>query len=138
MEHHGAHVDFAPLALHPAAPRPIRIFVGGYSAPALRRAATVADGWTGINPGVEELRSLLTDLDARRAAAGRTDQPFTVLTGVKGAVTEEAIAAVGKLGVDGLIVLPHQLVGRDERVYDLPLDAVLDRVPRLVEVAGNA
>lgn len=138
VEHHGTHFDFAALALHPSPPNPIPLVVGGYGPPALRRAATVADGWVGINPSIEQLEALLAELHIRRRAAGSADRPFTVRSGVKGAVTEEKIVAAAKLGVDGLIVMPHQLVPREAPVYELPIDVVLERVPHLVEVAGNS
>lgn len=138
VEHHGQFYDFEPLALHPAPPRPVPLFVGGHSGPAVRRAATLADGWVGVNPKFEELEAILAKIEQRRRAEGTIDKPFTVRTGLKGPIDSQSISAVAKLGVDGLIVMPHQLVPRGAPVYELALEDVLERVPAMVEQAGNA
>jgi probable F420-dependent oxidoreductase len=44
VEHHGDHYDFDPLEMSPAPVDPIPIYVGGFSPPAIRRAAT-RRGW---------------------------------------------------------------------------------------------
>src|SRR2546429_524042 len=45
VEHHGRFYDFPRLQLRPAPDRPLAIWVGGETEPALRRAAALGDGW---------------------------------------------------------------------------------------------
>ena len=49
VEYHGSHYDVPECQMNPAPTRPVPILGGGDSAPALRRAATLCDGW--INTG---------------------------------------------------------------------------------------
>jgi probable F420-dependent oxidoreductase len=137
VEHHGEFFDFDPVALQPNPPSRVPLFVGGHGAPALRRAISV-DGWLGVNPTLEELAAILGSIRERRRKAGVLDVPFTIRTGIKGRLDSESIKAAAQLGVDGLVVLPHQLVPRGAPVYEMPLDDVLQSVPELVEQAGNA
>jgi probable F420-dependent oxidoreductase len=60
-EHHGFDVGtFAP-----APTSPVPILVGGTSAAAFRRAATLGDGWHGVGVAPAEFRSRAADLRAR-------------------------------------------------------------------------
>jgi probable F420-dependent oxidoreductase len=138
VEHHGRFFDFEPLALHPIPPSPVPLFVGGHGAPAIRRAATQADGWVGVNPTLDDLGEILSRIEDRRRSEGTLDRPFAVRTGIKGRIDADSITAAAKLGVDGLIVMPHQLVPRGVPIYDLPLEDALEGLPALVEQAGNA
>ena len=49
VEYHGTHYDVPECQMNPAPTEPVPILGGGDSAPALRRAATLCDGW--INTG---------------------------------------------------------------------------------------
>jgi probable F420-dependent oxidoreductase len=83
VEYHGPHYDVPAMQMTPAPPGPVPIYVGGHSEPALRRAATLADGW--IAAGAykpEEARTHLTALRAALAEAGRADDPFDILLSV--------------------------------------------------------
>ncbi len=137
VEHHGEFFDFDPVALHPRPPSYVPLFIGGHGAAAIRRAAH-ADGWLGVNPTIDELEAILSKIQERRRRANVFGAPFTIRTGIKGRIDAESIAAAARLGVDGLVVLPHQLVPRGAAVYELPIEDVLESVPTLVEQAGNA
>ena len=63
-EYHGTHYSFERLKISPAGSKPVPIWVGGHSEPALRRVAQRADGWITVNTtsdqvvaGVESIRS---------------------------------------------------------------------------------
>jgi probable F420-dependent oxidoreductase len=62
-EFHGNHIDFADALFSPRPPVPIRIIVGGGSRPALRRAATLGDGWLGLWPTPEAARDAIDEMD---------------------------------------------------------------------------
>ncbi len=76
VEHHGEHFDFGPMQMSPAPGAPVPVYVGGLSKRALRRAATLGDGWIGTGQTPEEVPSLLADLARMRAEAGRGQEPF--------------------------------------------------------------
>jgi probable F420-dependent oxidoreductase len=78
VEHHGTHYDFGPLQMSPAPKRPVPVYVGGTSGPALRRAAR-NDGWIGAGNDPAEVPALVERLRALRAEAGREGEPFETI-----------------------------------------------------------
>jgi probable F420-dependent oxidoreductase len=79
VEHRGEHYDIPAMRMEPAPPAPIPIYGGGHSAPALRRAATLCDGW--IAAGAYDAGTARTYLDAlheARLRAGREHEPFAI------------------------------------------------------------
>lgn len=106
VEHRGEHFDFAPVMFEP---KPLQhptppISVGGDSAPALRRAALLGDGWIPMNTPLDRLPQALTEIHRQRAAAGRHG-PWT--TTFMGAVTTvDELERAEARGVDRLIVAP--------------------------------
>ena len=94
-----------------AYPKPVQsphppVLVGGNTAPALRRAARLGDGWFGWNVGPEALATTVSELRAAVDAAGRTD-PFVVQVGLQTADLGEVTAyadACRRCGVDRLVL----------------------------------
>jgi probable F420-dependent oxidoreductase len=78
VEYHGTHYDFDRLKISPAPGRPVPVYVGGHSAPALRRAARVGDGWMSVNTTAEQLTDVIRRLAELRAEYGRADEPFEI------------------------------------------------------------
>ena len=79
VEYHGPYYDAPAMRMEPSPPGPIPIIGGGHSAPALRRAATLCDGWVAAgayNP--DQARDYLGQLDEARRRAGRQGEPFSV------------------------------------------------------------
>jgi probable F420-dependent oxidoreductase len=128
VEHEGHGYSFPAVAMRPAPPAPMKVFVGGYSAAAVRRAATLGDGWVAVNPTLDELAVLLTQIERARQSAGRGHEPFEVRTGLRGELRDDRIRAVRDLGVDALFVMPWQL-GDRRWIYDVTVDAVADALP---------
>ena len=55
----------------------VPILFGGHSAPALRRAARVGDGWvSSISNNPDELLAVAGKIDALRGEMGTADRPF--------------------------------------------------------------
>lgn len=80
VEHHGAYYDVPAMRMEPSPPGPIPIYGGGHSAPAMRRAANLCDGW--IAAGAyepDEARAHLDDLREALRRAGRENDPFDIL-----------------------------------------------------------
>jgi probable F420-dependent oxidoreductase len=79
VEYHGAHYDVAAMRMEPSPPGPVPIYGGGHSAPALRRAATLCDGWIAAGAYQEEEAVFhLGRLAQARRRAGRDTEPFAV------------------------------------------------------------
>jgi len=109
IEHHGEFYDFGPVRFEP---KPVQephppIHVGGESEAALRRAASVGDGWYGLAHGVESAAARVSRLGALRREAGRGGERFEVSLG--GRLREPGdVARWEEAGVDRLVVSPWQ------------------------------
>jgi len=109
VEHHGEFFDFGPVAFEP---KPLQkpwppILVGGESNAALRRAATLGDGWIGMAHTPESVAAAVARLASLREAAGRAgdDERFSVTVG--GSVeSQDDVDAWEQAGVHRLIVSP--------------------------------
>jgi alkanesulfonate monooxygenase SsuD/methylene tetrahydromethanopterin reductase-like flavin-dependent oxidoreductase (luciferase family) len=78
VEYHGPHYDVPAMRMEPS-PGPIPIIGGGHSAPALRRAATLCDGWVAAGAyKPDQARIYLTELAEQRRKAGREHEPFSI------------------------------------------------------------
>ncbi|MFT6046565.1 MAG: putative F420-dependent oxidoreductase [Arenicella sp.] len=60
----------------PSPSQPIPIWIGGKSKAALRRAATVGDGWLSTGEPIEETLEIMSRLQSMRKQAGRDHLPF--------------------------------------------------------------
>jgi len=106
VEYHGAYYDFDPLQLSPAPARPVPIYVGGTSAAALRRAATLADGWISMIHGRGELKGLIETLRRLRREAGAEERPFEIKVLWAEPLRRDDVRALADLGVSDLLVTP--------------------------------
>ena len=80
VEYHGHFYDVPAMRMEPAPAAPIPIYGGGHSAPALRRAATLCDGWIAAGAyTADEAREHLSGLHEALRAAGREGERFDVL-----------------------------------------------------------
>ena len=106
VSHDGPHFPFAEVAFEPKpVQRPIPILIGGESAPALRRAARLGDGWIGMTHTPDSAAAQVAVIRAHRVEAGRPDGPFEVTVG--GECTSESDGAAWEAaGIDRLIVSP--------------------------------
>ncbi len=106
VEHHGDFFDFNPLQMAPAPPSPLPIYIGGDSDAALQRAATLGDGWVGNAYDVDTAHAMLDRLAAHRRAAGRADDAFEVILGVRAQPDRELIEQFSARGVTGMLCAP--------------------------------
>ena len=82
VEHHGEFFDFRPVMFEPKpthAPWP-SLHIGGDGPAAIRRAATVGDGWIPMNHSLEEIPADARKIAQLRQDAGRTD-PLEITLG---------------------------------------------------------
>jgi probable F420-dependent oxidoreductase len=107
FEHHGAVYDFGPVQLT-AQPVRMPLILGGNSGPALRRAASRADGWFASgNPSLADAIAMLGELQAAQAAIGRA-VPLTTYVRVSPAVGVE-VRRYAEAGFGQVIFWAHEL-----------------------------
>ncbi|MCU1453238.1 MAG: luciferase [Acidimicrobiales bacterium] len=106
VEHHGQFFDFAPVMFEP---KPVqaggpRLHIGGDGPAALRRAATVGDGWIPMNHSVADLPPAIERLAELREKAGRPGRTEVTL----GAAVDgpDDLALLAAAGVDRVFVKP--------------------------------
>lgn len=113
VEHHGEFYDFDRLQMAPAPTEPVPILIGGHSEIALRRAATIGDGWVGVLYKRDELRGYAARLQELREEAGTAGKPFEVLTAINDALpTPEVQAELEEMGVTTLLTSAWILQGK--------------------------
>ena len=103
VEHHGEFDDFAPVEMRPAPPAPVPIYVGGHSEIAMRRAATLGDGWLGMYYSVEELEQHCRTLERAREDAGTADRPFEIIASPMVTPTAENCERLEAAGVTTIL-----------------------------------
>jgi probable F420-dependent oxidoreductase len=111
VEHHGELFDFPPLEMRPAPAGPVPIFVGGFSPPALRRAAVRGDGWISDLHSTSELRALIAKLRALREQGPRAGEPISVLAAATDVHTLDGYRRLEEAGVTHAQTLPWTLYG---------------------------
>ncbi|MEV7966350.1 TIGR03619 family F420-dependent LLM class oxidoreductase [Sphaerisporangium sp. NPDC088356] len=106
VAHDGRFFAFPQVAFEP---KPVQerlpILAGGESVAALRRAATLCDGWISMPHTLESIRPRLDRLAALRGAHGSAD-PFSVTVHAYSLAGPDEIGGWEALGVDRMIVRP--------------------------------
>ncbi|MFI6362735.1 TIGR03619 family F420-dependent LLM class oxidoreductase [Nocardia sp. NPDC050630] len=106
VEYHGKFFDFEPLQMSPAPSEPVPFYIGGHTAPALRRAAKVGDGWTSAMMTYEELCATIDKLDTLRAEFGRESEPFEIQAVCIDKFGRSGYQDLADAGVTDAIVVP--------------------------------
>jgi len=106
VEHAGRHYRFPRLQLSPAPTAPIPILIGGASERALRRAATIGDGWVGAGNTPEEVQGILRRLGELRREAGRERAPFEIIVALTTPPDVDVFRRLEDQGVTGVVSWP--------------------------------
>jgi probable F420-dependent oxidoreductase len=106
VEHRGEFYDCDPVEMSPVPTEPVPIWVGGLSAPALRRAATKGDGWISDLHTTAEVRDIAARLAALRADSPRAGEPFALAAAVKDAFDLDGYRRAADAGVTHLQTMP--------------------------------
>lgn len=119
--HHIAEARFEPKPVQ----RPgIPIVGGGESPPALRRAATLCDGWYGHRPAPAQAAVTVAELRRLRAASPRASEPFEVTVRAQpDALTHDDVERFAEAGVDRIVAE----IGRFEDVEGRDDIAAMER-----------
>jgi probable F420-dependent oxidoreductase len=106
VSHAGRFFRFEELRVRPAPDRPPPVIGGGLSGPALRRAATLCDGWYGPGNVLADLPPLIARLQALRAAAGLPWDGFRVTAPLLTPLDVASCRALAAMGVHATVNYP--------------------------------
>lgn len=124
VKHHGEHYDFDALEMSPVPEAPVPIYVGGFSPPALRRAATRADGWISDLHTTAELAELIAHVKRLRAGAGRAEDAFEILVTCSDAFDLDGYRRLADLGATHLTTMPWLFYGADPGSLDQKIEGI--------------
>jgi probable F420-dependent oxidoreductase len=106
VEHHGEFYDFDPVKFEPKPkqkPYP-PLHIGGDGPAAMRRAATVGDGWIPMNHDRDHIGEGAAKVQQLRREAGRAGRS-TVIFG-SAAPNKDELEALAEIGVDRVLTRP--------------------------------
>jgi len=124
VEHHGSHYAFDRLEMSPVPREPIPIYVGGFSKPAMRRAATRGDGWISDLHTQAELAELIPQVMALREQGERAGEPLDVLVTCSDAFSIDGYRRLEELGATHLTTMPWLFYGARPDVLQEKLDGI--------------
>jgi probable F420-dependent oxidoreductase len=119
-EYHSAHINFSDALFSPRPNVPIPIVVGGNSRAALKRAATLGDGWYGLRLSPDTAGAAISTIDqighkhdfsvslrVQTRVGGTVDDadPASTLHGDPDAIAEQ-LRRYGEAGVQELVIEP--------------------------------
>ncbi len=106
VEFDGEHYTLQPMRMLPRPYTDIPVYVGGFSTPALKRAAR-HDGWIADLHSLAELEKLVGDLEACRVAAGTQSRQFRRFAfGCTDAVGVAGFQSMFDMGIDTVTLMP--------------------------------
>lgn len=127
FSHSGDFYKFSEVSFGPAPDTPIPIVMGGHSAPALRRAGRLGDGWYSTATGtLAEMVGFRRRIEQARASAGRASEPFVYYIRMNGDLDARNAGRYRDEGFEHL-TLPTNRLWRGAASVDEKLD-ILDRV----------
>jgi probable F420-dependent oxidoreductase len=134
VEHEGEFFQVRDALLSPVPDVPIRVWSGGASNAALRRAAE-NDGWLGVPQIKPQLLETVEDLKRRREKFGKADEPFDICFSLIGHLDDETVAEFEEKGITKNMTLPWMITpwGRTPWLKDDEDPASLDVKKRVME-----
>jgi probable F420-dependent oxidoreductase len=134
VEHEGECFQVRNALLSPVPDAPIRVWSGGASKAALRRAAE-NDGWLGVPQLKPQLLETVEDLERRREKYGKAGDPFDVCFSLIGRLDDETVAEFEEKGIAKNMTLPWMITpwGRTPWLKDDEDPASLDVKKRVME-----
>jgi probable F420-dependent oxidoreductase len=135
VEHHGKNFDFGKIQMSPRSSKPIPIYIGGHTEPALRRAAKY-DGWSSAMLESDQIIAIAAKLRVLREQIGRGDVPYEVQAVAMDAYQAEHFKKLEAGGITDCILLPWLFYGTPIRGGSL--ESKIDGIRRFAdEVIGK-
>jgi probable F420-dependent oxidoreductase len=104
FEYHGEVFDIPRVKMAPVPTLPIPVLIGGHGGPALRRAATIGDGWMHGGGDPDDLPGLIDRLRVLREEAGRSYVRFEVHVISADAYSLDGLKRLEEQGVTDVMV----------------------------------
>jgi probable F420-dependent oxidoreductase len=119
VSHCGEFFNFADALMCPAPRKPIKVWSGGGSKPALRRAA-LNDGWLGLPMTVPQLKTVVDNMHAIRREAGLSIDTFDVCASLVEPLTQSVVEALQTMKVNNVVFISPWLMSPwdDQRWVD--------------------
>lgn len=134
VSHDGPHYRFGPLQMSPVPTGQIPLHVGGNSPAAMRRAATLGDGWiVASNPTPADFEPMLAEILKLRAASPRAGEPFEVIVALAAMPDVDLYRRFEDLGVTGMLCAPWLLRRYDRDHFGYSADDVRQSMERFAE-----
>ena len=137
VSHHGRFFDFAEIEMAPVPTQPVPFYCGGTSPAALRRAATLCDGFIGPGHAIKDVPALVSELSRLRHEAQRDHLPFEIIVPLlpidlsRGA---DDYKAMEDMGVTATFLPPFDAGGIDRgRTGGLGRTSSIDDKKRIME-----
>lgn len=105
VSHEGEFFRFDDVIMRPMPAKPVPVWSGGVSKPALRRAAT-NDGWLGIPMTLEQNLDVVSQMRQIRSDAGLPASGFDPCISLAGPLDDHAVERLREAGVEHLSAMP--------------------------------
>jgi probable F420-dependent oxidoreductase len=142
VSHHGQFFDFSEIELRPIPTEPVPFYCGGKSPAALRRAATLCDGYMGVPGSLEEVPAILQELTRLRREAGRDHLPFEIIMPILPFVPVldvDTLKRLEEMGVTGTFNAPFDAGATDRGHSDgLGRQSSIDQKKMAMEAYATA
>ena len=123
VEHRGEFYSFDKLEMNPAPKERIPIWVGGFSKPALRRAAR-QDGWLSDLQTTDHIAECIAEVRAHRKELGRENDPLDVMASANDAYEINGYRRLGDLGVTHILTMPWVFYGGETEDTQQKVDGI--------------
>jgi probable F420-dependent oxidoreductase len=137
VTHHGAFFHYDEIEMRPVPTQPVPFYCGGKSPAALRRAATLCEGFVGPpHDSFEEVAQTLAELERLRREAGRSHLPFEIWSSVLSSAPRDAdyYKRLEDLGVTAASSGPFDRGGIDRgRTAGLGQRSTIDQKKQIME-----
>jgi probable F420-dependent oxidoreductase len=100
----GEMFEIPEIKLCPVPEHHVPLLVGGHAKPALRRAARLGDGWVSAGSSLEELQSMIGQIEEFRKDYGRDQGEFQYHAMTEAAYSPEGLADLSAAGVTEVII----------------------------------
>ena len=138
VEHHGEFYDFDTLEMSPVPTEEIPIWSGGISEPAIKRAATLCDGWISDLHSSKELADYAQRLAAYRVESDRAGRPFSLIGSCNDAYDVAGYKRLAKAGVTHLNTMPWAFYAGPDATLEQKCDGIRRFGEDVIEVMREA
>src|ERR1700730_6706196 len=128
----GHYYQVPELMIEPHPEEPVPILCGGESEAALRRAASLCDGWVGYAYAWDDAASYVQKLKDLRREYGREDQPFEILLALLEPPTPDLYKRAEDIGITAVMSSPwagmEAMGSGDVERYREPIERFAEKI----------